>query len=482
MADSFWFGNFGSNTWVTDTSPTTGRARRVLETGVKFVSPLPPADFPSWREAAPTEEGRATVEFADLPAESGQPHGLRTLYSLAEELRPSRGKLEANDPRLDELDWVISRLFDVTILLHKNKKGLGLIHPLNIIWYVKKQKRELVLPDIGFITPKGAAVPTWLAKPDELEKQIRKGRNPLSPAQLAELKFRKVWYPDPWQFYNEFDEKKDAASLARILDWILSGNVRTSVPKVADDPLTGLNVYDVLVPVANQGIARVADLRAKLVTGAVNPGKPRATKVSLAFVKTDKVKPASARWLQSLLVLLLFGGIGSGVYLALNGLPNPARPVSGNPICPDLPLDSKVNPHLNELDALLKAPPEDSLIPTLDWLTKVTETLEAATDTVEHEPLADESGRNKEKRCLSVMRQLVRDEYEKHLSKYYKLETSDLLAPENKDAAFRRADRALNLVNRTMSLSKEDAEKWTPKWLDLIEDIRRRVAPKVGAK
>src|SRR5689334_1471218 len=133
-SDNIWFGNVGLNEWVPDASGTTGRVVRTLESGVVYSRPLDGKELPLWVAAA-TDGERQAVALTNLPAAGGRPKGLSSLFELAERIRPNRGRLKPTDENLDELDWVVRQLIEVATKLHARKKPLGLIHPLNVLWY-----------------------------------------------------------------------------------------------------------------------------------------------------------------------------------------------------------------------------------------------------------------------------------------------------------------------------------------------------------
>lgn len=479
-SDNIWFGNVGLNTWAADSSGTTGRVVRTLESGVIYSRPLDPRELPAWAPAASGGE-RKTVALTGIPASGGRP-AFRRLYDLAVDIRPRRGKLKPTDPQLDELDWVVRRLIVVMTKLHEKKKPLGLIHPLNVMWYTTGDKRVLVLPDAGF-TADPSGVPDWVADPKELRQRIKAQKIKLTADEGRELDFRGGpivrgepeprggWYPDPWTSHHKFNPAGDVASVARVFDWIISGQIRTSVPPVAADPGTATAVYTTLAMAVEKGMETEAFQKA--VVGS------KMTAVSGAFLAPSERQSGRPRvWLGRLLVVGVLGGGAAGGWVYVDSLPAPAPAVAGNPRFPKLKEASSVRPHLDALDKHLLDPPPDQLEPLLAWLDKATTTLEAAGKAAEQQPAETDADRATERECLAALRRAVRKEYDDRLSRYRGLEDGTEFGPaaptQNNELVLRRARKALELVKRMKTLSPQlpEDETWKPEaWVRGIEEI-----------
>src|SRR5262249_45250699 len=133
---------------------------RVVEPGVRYLAgsavnsePLP---FPEWTKVSRADE---LDYFLPMPGTSDEPP-FRTLGQLGADLRvradaaaAGKGELTKDDPDLAAFDWAVSELLELASNLRERKRGLGLIHPDNIMLIGpagKPRPSALVLPDWGF--------------------------------------------------------------------------------------------------------------------------------------------------------------------------------------------------------------------------------------------------------------------------------------------------------------------------------------------
>ena len=101
--------------------------------------------------------------------------------------------------------------------------------------------------------------------------------------------------------------------------------------------------------------------------------------MSLAFVAPPKKGGIRVwgvgKWIFG---LLLFAGLSFVGWEYVHNIPDSRSSTKRNPLYPDLPLTSPLQPHLDRLDTLLRnPPPQDSLESILKWFTELTETVEA---------------------------------------------------------------------------------------------------------
>lgn len=476
---SLWFGLAGGDRWAPDGNGRTGQVSRVVELCVQYRPPPATVKIRQWTADAPDPSGRARWTMRDLPADGSRPAELRSLYALAERLRPRRGQVPPTDADLAELDWVVRALLEAVKQLHAANRSVGLIHPLNVLWYTvreadQKPRRVLVLPDVGFVAADGSAEVRWLWNAVEVEQ--RKLR-PATPEQAQELAFRKGWYPDPREVFRKFNPKQETVAVARVLDWVVSGQVRTAVPAKEDDPVSRLGVYGVLTGAVAGKVAGVAALAAVLLPN-------RGNRVVQAFLAQPRDPKAPGRpWLRWLVVLALLAAVPAGGWFAVDYLRLSGEREPVNPLYPDLPAGSAVRPHLDALGTLLarKTNPPDDPDELLKWLGDMTREVQAAGDAQAAAPLADPAAAEKERACLGVMRGLVRDRYDDHLARFRDLKrVRD--ASIGTDAGNRVirgwTTLALDLTRQTRDLlpTIPEEQPWRPTWTESIEAFGKAAA------
>jgi len=475
-----WFGNVGLNEWLPDASGATGRVVRTLEAGVRYRAELLEKALPLWKAIPPSAEGRIRYEFPGLPVELGKISHPRSLFDLAEELRPRRRKVKPNDPLLDELDWVVDRLMDTVVKLHAKQLTIGMIHPFNVIWYTTKSgQRVLVLPDVGFIWPNAGFRPTWLADPVELAAKVKKGQVKLSKEANWELLFRQAWYPDPVTTHSVFDAHRDLSAIARLLDWVISGQLRPNIPtKVKDDPTTSDQIYTLLAAVMGKAVKTASDLRKRLTLRPAKGNKPPPSRVSVVFMEPPIIKKKrSMAWLGWLLGFILLAGTLSGGYVYYSTLPDKPPPTAGNELYPALPAESKLRPLLDELKEKLDHPPDDKVEAIEKWLPELVGIVERATLIVKNEPMENEDDQAKERACRDLMWRLVRDQFDKQFDGLLDQLADRQTTPDKISDV---TGRALSSWDRFKALAPGEDSSWQPRSLEFIKGAK--VEAEIAAK
>ena len=476
---SIWFGLAGGDLWAPDGNGRTGQVNRVVELCVRYRPPPTSVGIRLWTPDGHDPSGKEQWTMPDLPAAAGRPTELRTLFGLAERLRPRRGQVPPTDPDLAELDWVVRALLAAVGRLHAAGRSIGLIHPLNVLWYTVREpdlkpRRVLVLPDVGFVAADGSAEVRWLWNAVEVEqKKLR----PATLEQVQELAFRKGWYPDPREVYRKFNPKQEAVAVARVLDWVVSGQVRTAVPSKEDDPVSRLSVYGVLAGAVAGKVAGVAALAAVLLPN-------RGNRVVQAFLKQpiDPKQPGRP-WLRWAVVLALLVAVPAGGWVAVDYLRLSGPQEEVDPIYPDLPAGSAVRPHLKQLAGLLarKTNPPDDPDELLKWLGDMTRVVQEAGDAQAAAPQADPAAADKERACLGVMRGLVRDRYDDHLVRFRELKrvSGASIGTDAGNRVIRGwTTLATDLTRQTRELLPTILEEqpWRPTWIEAIEAFGKAAA------
>lgn len=464
-----WFGNVGLNEWLPDASGSTGRVVRTLEAGVRYRPELLDKALPHWAPIPPSGEGRIRYEFPGLPVEFGQMAHPRSLFDLAEELRPRRRKVQPNDPLLDELDWVVDRLMATVEKLHAKKLTVGMIQPFNVLWYTAKSgQRVLVLPDVGFLWPNAGFRPTWLADPAELAAKVKKGSVKLSAEANWELLFRQAWYPDPVTTHAAFDAQRDLSAIARLLDWVISGQIRPTIPaKVKDDPTTSAQIYTLLAAVMGKAVKTAAEFRKRLALRAASGGKPPPSRVSVAFMAPpEPPKQRRLAWLGWVIGFALLAGTLSGGYLYYSTLPERPPVPASNPDYVLLPADSKLQPLLKELREKLDHPPDDKVEAVEKWLPELASIVERATLIVKNEPMENEDQQAIERDCRDHMWRLVREQFDKQFDGLLD-QLAERATPPDKVSDV--TGRALTNWDRFKALAPKEDASWQPRSLEFIK-------------
>ena len=367
-----WFGNVGVNKWEIEPSGTCGKVVRTVEAGVRYSPALSASEFPGWVSVRSGPDERDRFEFRNLHPSIGQRKSPETLFELAQKIRPRRGRMDPNDPLLDKLDEVIGQLLGTMEKFHAKKQPLGMIHPFNVIWLTNAANKTIfALPDAGFAWSNAGARPDWLSDPAEM---LASGRIPKSSEKAHELEFRKAWYPDPYKAHHGFDPPRDIAAVARLLDWVVTGEINSVIPEEAGT--RNHPAYEVLLSAAKNGVKSAKEFRERLLTGkAPAPGRPAATKIGAVFVKPPP-RPATRRsGLVGLLIalLLLAGGTGAGIWFWPRE-PGDSQP--GPSIAPVLPGKSELTPLCTKLEGLLDAPPATKIEAVRVWIPKMLEIVE----------------------------------------------------------------------------------------------------------
>ena len=140
--------------WELDASANSGSIVRSVQTGVGYSRALDPADMPFWIPTDGKNDRFKLRAAPPIPAASGRPSTLTSLFTYGQNIRSSRGYLRPDDPRLVEIEWLVARLLGLLEKLHAARRSIGMVHPFNVFWYaLPNGERHMILPDVGFSAP-----------------------------------------------------------------------------------------------------------------------------------------------------------------------------------------------------------------------------------------------------------------------------------------------------------------------------------------
>ena len=179
--------------------------------------------------------------------ESGEAHKVYTLSNngkipcqlTAEELNAFCSVVDFRETQKDswstEVNRVVDKLMELTCWLHERQIGLGLLTPASLIVHVSDGTLSVFPADLGFVWEQpGNAMsdqPDWADDDGHFRKE-KWGflfKNTLTEAHKPVL-----------------DVPADLFKIARIVDWLLTGEKRLNVPDVNTDRTTRAKVWEVL--------------------------------------------------------------------------------------------------------------------------------------------------------------------------------------------------------------------------------------------
>ena len=191
---------------------------RYVTGGVTYTAPPVPG---VWR-SVPSEPGRYELAWAGDPAAA---RTLRHIRTDLERAARSGALADPNHPLLVELDAAGVGLATLAGNLHRQRWGLGLVQPDNVV----VRGRDVTLTDLGF-TWKGAfGNPPWddsPGRPDWLD--------PAGPAAaLWDHPPARQQFADPGNgVFPPADPGADVRTLGRLLAWLISGQTGKVLPEV----------------------------------------------------------------------------------------------------------------------------------------------------------------------------------------------------------------------------------------------------------
>lgn len=221
--------------------------RTIVDTGVKYTPP--PRDVVLTWQPVPQSETEFEMVWPD-----DQVEGVASLRVLGDDLR-TRPPSTRDDPRLAHLDEAIDGLLAIVQGLHERGCRIGLLQPGNVLVSSHSPPR-VVLPDLGFVWKEDdLLVPEWL-------------RSPLAP--LWDEKPERQQLPQP--LGQPIDPRPETATLARLINCVLTGRIQKDVTPPAADPARPVRrssawhrLWTLLGQVSRQeGSVSVDDLRQRL--------------------------------------------------------------------------------------------------------------------------------------------------------------------------------------------------------------------------
>lgn len=221
-----------------------------MTSGVTYTAPPLPG---AWR-SVPSEPGRYERPWAGDPAAA---RTLRHLRGDLERAARSGGLADPNHPLLVELDAAAVGLATLAADLHRQRWGVGLIQPDNVV----VRGRDVTLTDLGF-TWKGAfGNPPWddsPGRPDWLD--------PAGPSTaLWDHPPARQQFADPANgVFPPVDPGSDVRTLGRLLAWLIAGQTGKVLPEVGGPdgpPPAWATVADAAAGRLNSADALAARLR-----------------------------------------------------------------------------------------------------------------------------------------------------------------------------------------------------------------------------
>ena len=223
------WGRIGTNTWDTLTyrksadpyHPVCGIVRRIGREVKYFIAPAERA-LPSMRWQ-PSKRGE---QFLEMDLSSNEIPAYSSLFQLARRLErryyEAKEKIQIEDSDVRLLQDVVNGLLAEIELLHQHGIGVGALDPRNVLYLTKSGKcQSVVLPDVGFWWIGKMPAPTWLTEENE---------------------FRDLWHPFSLVNFHrsesdgpKFDPKADLNAVARMLAWLMTGQVPIAIPNRESD-------------------------------------------------------------------------------------------------------------------------------------------------------------------------------------------------------------------------------------------------------
>lgn len=345
-----------------DHSPRCG-VRRTVEVDVRYVLPRELRfGTPSW---SPTGDPR--VYEMDLGTEEppSPSRGFGTLQSLARSLRDdlsAHGPVARDDARLQLLDWLVDQFLLAIDHLHKQTPPQSgfLFDPSSVVYYRAPGGYQLALPDVGFRWQLGPETPAWLSTHSEFERLWH-------PATLYKVNLAS------FDARQERQERQELVALARLLAWVMTGEIPLSIPHPIDPQVSDPEAYsfwhdktgdrrfiwEVLYRILGRfppdGVAAGSDGRITSVE-QLRTEVRRCGGLSKYFAASPPPPPPWpwAAWIKGCLraglVLAVLGLTGYSIYYYITHRPPPLPPPA---LCPDCPTDSVLYPLLCELEPLV---------------------------------------------------------------------------------------------------------------------------------
>jgi hypothetical protein len=469
------FGTVGTTVWAG--KGETGQYNRSVEPGVDYSDP----GILQIRWSLRHEIPGGTKDFS-TPELPGTAKTVRTLFDVATELRPYRNAIDPSDnsprvmalkTRLAELDWAIRTMLLTVVQLHAKGKSVGLLHPLNICWYSDPSgNRVLILPDVGFFLIKGGAYPPWLAKDaaDTLRRYQDRGTEPHNKEDWERL-FRAAWYGGREGQLGVLETSHDLTVVARLVEWVLSGVVRTDKTLALEsDRAARTPAYLVVKGVVGGTIKTAADLARRLLPNN------STNAVAQAFLMEPSENEASTKgkWFVLLLAfgLVLIGLVAGGMYFIHRISPSQPPPPEVVPLCPNCPADSPLIGPLKDLDAILsQAKPghrealKGRLVAFLDGLGKIRKVLD-------DKSLTDERELNCYRSLVRLANTELNDAFVGFLAVTEEVDNSIPL-----DAAAAEAKAADNLKSRLEKLAGEEKLTWADNVTERLKQLGVLASP-----
>ncbi|MFO0957182.1 MAG: hypothetical protein U0800_06905 [Isosphaeraceae bacterium] len=295
--------------------------------------------FPAWKRVKKDgRDGRFEMDLGDGPAPP-----LDTFADLRDSLH-RRGKAGLRDgPELDRLDRAAVGLLRTIGRIHREGIGVGLLRPSSVI-LAPSADHGILLPDVGFVRFRGL-LPPWMTPTDPFRDLWDK-----PPEWINERSFDRERYPKLADRFADsadrvlgsgWDPRSDLRTAARLIAWVLAPGDRVlrTIPSRDEADWTRAEVWAVLRDALEGRFATADEFADALETGPARPSRHFIEQIS-GKGPSGPHPMRNLIWAATAIVPLL--AIPALAYfLWPTGVES-----GGNPICPECPPSSKLQPLL----------------------------------------------------------------------------------------------------------------------------------------
>ena len=213
-----------------------GVVRSAIDGGLEYLLDPPPSNglrspFPCW---AVVDETTCELNLDRL-----RDRRFASLRQLRVRLEMPKEDGTAWDALLDEADGVIRETLECAGKLHAIGVGLALLQPDNLLYQDDRTKGDIrvLLPDVGFVRVRTTLVPDWMRPDCEFARLWDE-----SPEKMLTRSFVLAKYPEfADRVVGGLDRdrpvglsfKGDVRTLARLIAWLLTGSVVTTIPDLS---------------------------------------------------------------------------------------------------------------------------------------------------------------------------------------------------------------------------------------------------------
>jgi len=310
---------------------------RIIEAVEEFTTPtFLPESVPNWVYVGEGERGRKRFVMP-LPESNRDYASNLARYSIYLRREHQVGNFSSDEPKqrdntqrlFDEFNLIIDRLLERVQLMHLYRVSVGVLAPTSVCWYRTADGPMIILPDLGFVWGGFGHLPEWLADQGA---------------------WQPLWEDAPRNLITaDLDPERDIRTIARLLDWTLSGGLNRDIPKPKDghDPRRSAT-YSILYDAMIGKYRNIESLRTALQGSGARPGDHFLFETYRDLTNDRK---SSGSWKQKAFVgMLLCAGIGTAGYFGYQEfVKNP--PEVRSVICPECPPTSKLHPLLLQYDS-----------------------------------------------------------------------------------------------------------------------------------